>query len=191
MSNIILPTVVYHGTTSNWLESIKESISLKRGSKWADFGQGFYTTSNFDQARKWAEKRRNSYNTFQLNSKTFVDAVVITYELDLEKINHLRGIIFDKQSEEWIKFIYRNRSRKESFKHNYDYVFGSVADGNVDRLIKDYDDDIISIDELRESIRHKFELDTSNQLSFHSQRAIELLVFKKEVIYRASKKISR
>ncbi|WP_175562231.1 hypothetical protein [Clostridium magnum] len=58
-------------------------------------------------------------------------------------------------------------------------------------MIKKYDDGIVKEDELRELTGHNFTLDTSNQLSFHTERAVELLVFKEEVIYRVSKKVSR
>jgi hypothetical protein len=32
-------------------------------------------------------------------------------------------------NQEWIEFIYQNRSILKKYTHNYDYVFGAVADG--------------------------------------------------------------
>ena len=47
MSKLYAIKTVYHGTTSNYTEQILRRINIKRGSPWADFGQGFYTTSSF------------------------------------------------------------------------------------------------------------------------------------------------
>lgn len=47
----------YHGTTSNHAHHIVDAgIDVTKGYKAVDFGQGFYTTSSFEQAKKHAQK---------------------------------------------------------------------------------------------------------------------------------------
>lgn len=41
---------LYHGSTT-----IVRHPNIKRGRKKTDFGKGFYTTTYFEQAAKWAE----------------------------------------------------------------------------------------------------------------------------------------
>lgn len=190
--SIVLPKTVYHGTTSNHLKSIKNKIDKNKGSSYCDFGKGFYTTSNFNQAAEWARKRQNSFNLLQFNPTCRVDAIIVTYELDILKLQCLNGKIFQNQDNIWAKFIYKNRSKKVSYNHNYDYLFGPVADGKTDELIKNLDNGIIEVDKLRTLISHGFPLALSNQLSFHTENAISCLSYKKEeVIYHASKKRAR
>ena len=45
---------LYHGSTV-----IVKSPNIQRGRKATDFGKGFYTTTNFEQAKKWAILKQN------------------------------------------------------------------------------------------------------------------------------------
>ena len=40
---------LYHGSTVT-----VKSPNIQKGRKATDFGKGFYTTTNFEQAKKWA-----------------------------------------------------------------------------------------------------------------------------------------
>ena len=44
---------LYHGSTT-----VVRHPNIKRGRKKTDFGKGFYTTTNFEQAAKWANLKR-------------------------------------------------------------------------------------------------------------------------------------
>ncbi len=61
---------VYHGSTMN----VKKPI-VTRGRNKTDFGKGFYTTTNIEQARDWAV-------ICQQKMGSGVKAIVSTYEID-------------------------------------------------------------------------------------------------------------
>jgi hypothetical protein len=46
--------LLYHGTSDLWTASILQAVDLRQAQPLTDFGQGFYTTTNLDQARRWA-----------------------------------------------------------------------------------------------------------------------------------------
>jgi len=178
---------VYHGTTSNYAEQILRRINIKRGSPWADFGQGFYTTSSFIQALNWARKRRDWYNLF--NPKELVDGIIMSYKLDVESLVNLNGLIFNYQSHDWARFIHKNRSEKINFSHDKDFVYGSVADGKIDELISSLDSGIINMTNFKQSIDSK-RYGFNDQLSFHTELSTQCLKFIKEVKYDDQKKAS-
>lgn len=54
---------VYHGTSLDSANSIlNNSIKPDAGRPEADFGLGFYTTKNFEQASVWAKKRQKGHH---------------------------------------------------------------------------------------------------------------------------------
>lgn len=181
------PNIAYHGTTSNNIESIKNKIDLKKGTKYSDFGEGYYLTYNFKQALEWARKRRDSYNSLT-NSKC-VDGVVLVYNVDNEILKDLNSKLFMFPNAEWAKFIYNNRSKKiKSFNHTFDFVFGSVADGNITDLIKRIDDDIITLEKAIEEMNYGLSLDLSNQISLNTYKAVKCLKLRNEVKYDDGKR---
>jgi hypothetical protein len=175
MSKIIAHKTVYHGTISNNLISLSKSIDLKRGSKLADFGQGFYTTTSYTQAKNWAIKRARRFNQFTCYVN--VKPVVIVYELNNQELCKLNGKIFKCQDINWAKFIYNNRSKKNNIQYNYDYVFGSVADGNIQKLIESCDNGNLTISELLTNIKYNKLLKYNNQLVFLSKDAVNTLKY--------------
>jgi len=187
MSKLYAIKTVYHGTTSNYTEQILRRINIKRGSLWADFGQGFYTTSSFIQALNWARKRRDWYNLF--NPKELVDGIIMSYKLDVESLVNLNGLIFNYQSHDWARFIHKNRSEKINFSHDKDFVYGSVADGKIDELISSLDSGIINMTNFKQSIDSK-RYGFNDQLSFHTELSTQCLKFIKEVKYDDQKKAS-
>ena len=46
---------LYHGSTVT-----VKSPNIQKGRKATDFGKGFYTTTNFEQAKKWAIHQKKS-----------------------------------------------------------------------------------------------------------------------------------
>ena len=45
---------LYHGSTV-----VVKRPNIQKGRKATDFGRGFYTTTNFEQAKKWALLKKN------------------------------------------------------------------------------------------------------------------------------------
>lgn len=52
------------------------------------------------------------------------------YHGGLHIIRHNNCLWFDAPTEEWVDFVYANRNDR-TFTHNYDYVYGPVANDKV------------------------------------------------------------
>jgi hypothetical protein len=84
-----------------------------------DFGLGFYTTLNSQQAIEFAQK-----SAFRNNSE---NAVASIYEIDeAAAYSQCKVLKFDTPSDDWFNFIEHNRTKGETAS-DYDIVFGPVA----------------------------------------------------------------
>lgn len=104
---------LYHG--SNVAVKIPQILESDRR---LDFGTGFYLTSSYEQAERWAKltcKRRG-------NGKQ----IITVYELDENILSNLKVKRFDKASIEWLQYISANRNLRD-FIDDLDIVIGPVA----------------------------------------------------------------
>lgn len=102
--------IVYHGSNQDI-----EEIDLSRGSKFKDFGKGFYVTPNLDTAERMARKKVELFKG---------EPIVIYYEFDESALDasELSVLVYpEKASAEWIRFIEYNRNRgKYTGSHLFD-----------------------------------------------------------------------
>lgn len=121
------PMTLYHGTTSINYDSLSNGVQLEKCMNKTDFGQGFYLTSNFTQASKHALNRKRENE----------EAIVFVYKLDIERLKKcFNGKVWNKMDGGWAQFIYDNRTSLKQFNHQYDFVFGGVADGKIFDLVQ-------------------------------------------------------
>ena len=131
-----------------------------------DFGQGFYTTTSFEQAEKWAIIQRERKNT----SVGYVS--VYEFDENLLVSSELRVYKFIEPTEQWLDFVVGNR--RGSTTAFYDLVEGPVANDRLYATITLYEQGILSAKACIEQLQtHRL----FNQLSFHSQQAIDKLRF--------------
>lgn len=113
--------LVYHGTNGDI-----DEICLTRGSRYKDFGQGFYVTPDIETARRMAKKKANLFGG---------TPTIITYELDETALtsSELKVLAFpEKATSAWIRFIDDNRNRRKAYHpHQFDLVNGPIADDGV------------------------------------------------------------
>lgn len=133
-----------------------------------DFGRGFYTTTTFQQAQKWAliKKKRES-------SK---EAIVTEYNLDevIYENEKYRILDFDIADEKWFDFIIKNR--REHYLHGYDMVKGAVANDTLYATIRLFETGILNKAETISRLKvHKL----FDQVSFHSIEILKELKFTK------------
>lgn len=108
---------IYHGS----LEVVEHPMILRPNRK-LDYGEGFYTTTSEKQATEWVERRMfEQKHTF---------GYVNIYEFDDNKLPEFKTLIFPEPSEEWAAFVMANRT-KRGFTHDYDVVYGPVANDKV------------------------------------------------------------
>ena len=94
---------------------IIETPDLKRGRANADFGQGFYVSSDEGFSRRWARYRKGQ--TTYINS----------YALDLSGLKIRRF----QRDEDWFSYLYDNRHHKEDRYQDYDLIIGPIANDTI------------------------------------------------------------
>lgn len=153
---------LYHGS------DVKiEQIDLSLGRINKDFGKGFYLTSLQQQAMEMAKRRalQSPENEAIVTEFMFDDSCLTSSELNIK--------IFPKVTEEWALFILNNRHASHTkFRHNYDIVIGPVADDGVVQQLDLYEMQIITLQQLVESLRYK---EINNQYFFGTERALSYL----------------
>ena len=153
---------LYHGST---VEVRKPS--LRYGRERTDFGKGFYTTTLPEQAEHWAGIKRDRAKASK--------AVVSVYEIDdtLLTTPGVRIRAFDGVDKSWLEFVVDCR-KKESTKHDYDLVFGPVANDNVFATVNLYESGVLNAQAAIEQLKA---YKTYDQLSFHTSKVITALRF--------------
>ena len=151
---------VYHGS----LEEVRNP-EIRLPNRSLDYGHGFYTTTSYEQARKLVERRMKDNEA----SSVYVNV----YELDDELIKRMRLLIFDKPTEEWVNFVMKNRTER-GFTHNYDVVYGPVADDSVYTQFTLYEGGIISMPTLIQELKTYKLVD---QYLFHTEESLRAIRF--------------
>lgn len=125
----------------------------------------FYTTTNLEQAQKWALLKKNREQSEK--------AVVSVYEVPDNIFDREFSVLrFTGATKEWLEFVVNNRRGKEVEK--YDLVMGPVANDQLYATIRLYEQGVITADAAIEMLKtHKL----FNQLSFHTERVASLLQF--------------
>ena len=153
--------ILYHGS---YIEIKKPDLSHTR--KNVDFGSGFYTTTIFEQATKWAEK-------FKRQNK---ESIVNEYSFDEIAYKSLKVLQFDSYSEEWLTYIIN--CRRGNDKTDYDIVAGGVANDKVFNTVELFFDNLI---DKTEAIRRLKYEKPNMQLCFRTEKALSLLHFERSV----------
>jgi hypothetical protein len=153
--------ILYHGSTT-----VVEKPQILQSERMLDFGAGFYTTTNKEQAARWALKvgvRRKSDKQY-----------ISVYNFDYEKaINDLKIIKFDKPDENWLNFVCCCRSG-QNIDDEYDLVFGPVADDNVYAVIALFEIGVYDKDETLKRLRVE---QLYNQVLFHTEKALQYCIY--------------
>ena len=161
--------LLYHGSNTD----IK-SINLAMCRPYKDFGRGFYLTELKEQAAKMAARVSKIYGG---------KPIINVYGIDNEFLNDRSLNICrfaDAPSEEWARFVMNNRSRSFmdyasiecNLDNKYDIVVGPVADDDMAMLFRQYQNEFITFENLISGMTFR---KTTNQYSFHTERAIALL----------------
>lgn len=152
---------LYHGSICIISKPNLEILNYK-----TDFGKGFYTTTDYEQAKKWSKIKKQRLEN-QLNVHKYVN--VFEYE---EKVD-LKILDFEEATKEWLQFVYSNR-QSNTLMHNYDIVKGPVADDRLYQVLAGYEDG--TYDE-EETIKRLKTYVLSNQVSFHTDLALSCLKY--------------
>jgi hypothetical protein len=150
---------LYHGSNV-----IVDEPKLIRQNRFLDFGYGFYTTTNREQAENFAKKV-----TFRKKSGT---ATVNIYTID-EKAARTQCTVlsFESPNEEWLDFVAANRQGIYQGEQ-YDLIYGAVANDDVYRTITLYMTGVLTKSQTLEALKIR---QLFNQLVFTTDKALSYL----------------
>ena len=151
--------ILYHGSID-----VVESPEIRIPSRTLDYGSGFYTTTSFKQAEDWVKRK--------LNANTPVGYVNV-YEFDETLMNTLNALLFESPTEEWVDFVMNNRTDKD-FNHDFDSVYGPIANDKVYAAFALYEGGIIDKQNLISELKAYKLVD---QYLFHTDKAVKTLKF--------------
>lgn len=114
-----------------------------------DFGFGFYLSPDKSQAEMMAAKKAE-----QLHCDT---PCVTEFECDYNLAkSKLKVLEFNGYSQEWAEFVLANRNnRTKQNIHDYDVVFGPIANDDVGLLIRRFTSGLIDIDTFLKELKYK------------------------------------
>lgn len=156
---------LYHG--SNMLISKPDLHYCK---PYKDFGKGFYLSADRKQAQLLAVQR----------TRQTLEGRPVINEFEFDEMfmtsGELKVITFNDYSEEWVRFILANRDiHHEQPVHDYDIVYGPIADDSVSFQLRRYQRGVIStIKELIQELRYSKGI--TFQYYFGTQKALDKLI---------------
>lgn len=154
---------LYHG--SNMKVDVPNLLSSK---PFKDFGRGFYLSDDKQQAWNMAlqKVRQTRKGKVEVSEFLFDDHL-----LDSKELNVLK---FPDYSEEWALFVLKNRDQNEPQPaHDYDIVYGPIADDGVTYQLRRFQGGVISLTKLIEELRYSKGI--TFQYFFGSERALQKL----------------
>ena len=151
---------VFHGTNT-----VVEHPRIVNRFKTLDFGEGFYTTENEEQARNFAVK------VCERRSPTLVP-IVNGYEFH-EDLSRFSVLQFDAPDEQWLDFVVERR-KGIALRENYDMIIGPVANDDVFGTIILYEAGQLD----KESAIRNFKVKKLyNQVVFCNEFVLKTLIF--------------
>lgn len=154
--------ILFHGS------NIKiDVIDLTKSKRYKDFGQAFYLSAEEEQARKMAIAKVVQFGGEEsVTSFDFNESCLSSDEFQVK--------CFTEYSREWAEFVFNNRDENQDFSHEYDIVYGPIADDYVGLQIRDFKRNNITFEQFLANIRYHKGI--TFQYAFCTQKAIEQLV---------------
>ena len=154
--------ILYHGSNVSI-----ETVDLSKSKRYKDFGQAFYLSAEREQAIKMAEAKVVQFGG---------EEAVTAFEFDKSNLSNedLHVKSFDGYTREWAEFVFSNRDESQCFEHDYDIVYGPIADDYIGLQIRDFKRHAITFEQFLQNIHyHK---GVTYQYAFCTQKAVDSLV---------------
>lgn len=154
---------LYHGSNV-----VIATLDLCHSKPYKDFGKGFYLSAERQQAWEMAcQKVRQNRSGSPVVSEFFFDESI----MDSDELNIKQ---FPDYSEEWALFVIKNRDEAVNQPcHDYDIVYGPIADDGVTYQLRRYQGGVISLERLIEEL--KYAKGITFQYFFGTERALKKL----------------
>lgn len=143
-----------------------DSIDLTKSKPNKDFGKAFYLSEHASEIEPVGKAKV----LLQGGNLTMLE-----YEFDETLLTNgsLNFKRFDGYNSEWAEFIFANRDYKQDFKHDYDVVYGPIANDNVGEQIRKFRSLRIPLEQFIEEL--KYAKGITFQYAFCTQKAIDCL----------------
>lgn len=153
---------LYHGSNV-----YIDCIDLDKSRPNKDFGRGFYLSDDKEQALRMGQLKVSlEGGTAVLNTFLFDEQLLVNGEMKVKT--------FGSYTREWADFIFLNRNNKSMrAAHDYDIVYGPIANDRVGVQISKYEAGDISLDQFMEKL--KYMKGITFQYYFGTERAISKL----------------
>ncbi len=152
--------VLFHGSNM-----VVEQPKLIEQNRFLDFGNGFYTTTNRNQAENFAGK---------VTLRRGGTPIVNVYELDENAVADVLSVKkFAAPDAEWLDFVSAHRNGTYDGKQ-YDLIIGAVANDDVYRTLQVYATGLLTKEQALEALKVKKLFD---QYVFTTDKAMKLLRF--------------
>ena len=155
--------ILYHGSNVT-----VEQPKLIKQNRYLDFGFGFYTTTNRNQAVNFAQKvthrRKKGKATLNIYS---IDEMVAFKEGSL--------LQFESPDEAWLDFVAANRQGTYQGKQR-DSIYGAVANDDVYRTITLYMTGVLDKKQTLEALKIR---KLFNQMVFATEESLKYLHFER------------
>lgn len=151
---------LYHGS----LEMVR-APEIRFPSRTLDYGNGFYTTTSFEQAEAWTRRKMKEEHRQK--------GCINIYEYNPKLAEALNTIFFSAPTEDWLDFVMQNRTEK-NFHHAYDIVYGPVANDKVYAAFALYEGGLLNKQDLIAELKTYKLVD---QYLFHTEEALKMLTF--------------
>lgn len=136
--------ILYHGTNIDFTE-----IDLSKSKPNKDFGMGFYLTADYSQAMELAKIK------YAQNKKGVVRVHTFEFDEKCLELSDFKMLRFETYSKQWADFILKNRTNNSNVNlHDYDVVYGPIADDRVGAQIRLYEDGLIDIEMLVNNLKY-------------------------------------
>lgn len=152
--------IIYHGSLD-----IVFKPEIRIPTRTLDYGSGFYATTSREQAEQWVRHKMQETNAPQ--------GFVNTYDVDLDAAARLRMLSFSAPTEEWLDFVMKNRTQR-GFVHDYDIVYGPVANDKVYAAFALYEGGLLSRQGLINELKTYRLVD---QYLLHTEAALQVIRF--------------
>ena len=155
--------ILYHGSNM-----VIDTPDLSKSKPYKDFGQGFYLSADRFQAQRMGEQRTLIEQEGEPTVTRFM------FDERLLHSGEMKTKVWTDYCEDWAQFIVKNRDmRVPQPCHDYDIVYGPIADDGVAYLLRRYKAGTISFKELLQELRYPRGI--TFQYYFGTQRALSTL----------------
>lgn len=146
--------LLYHGSYKKFT-----NFELKYAKEGKDYGKGIYFIPNYDQAKKWAARKKGKGYIYIIE---IPDEIFLDSEYNILNLNHY--------NKEWADIIVACRSF--FYEPDYDIIYGKMADGRfweLEEYIDDYRNGKLKLASFILGVRCKQEY---MQYCFKSEKAV-------------------